>query len=182
MELFDEPAADIALGPGAVLLGGLARSLEGQLLEAVDDVAGVSPFRHMVTPGGHRMSVAMTNCGSLGWVTDLTGYRYDRADPVTGRAWPAMPPIFCDLAATAAEKAGFAGFVPDACLINRYAVGARLTLHQDRNEMDFGAPIVSVSLNLPAVFLWGGLARTDRVRRLRLISGDVAVWGGPRQD
>jgi len=179
MDLFDEPARDIALGEGAVLLGAFARQFDAKLLAAVDAVVKVSPLRHMTTPGGYRMSVAMTNCGGLGWVTDRTGYRYDPVDPETGHAWPEMPSLFADLAVSAAKKAGFPGFAPDACLINRYVPGARLTLHQDRNETDFGAPIVSVSLGLPAIFLWGGLSRSAPVRRIRLTSGDVVVWGGP---
>lgn len=125
------------------------------------------------------MSVAMTNCGRAGWVTDHTGYRYAATDPKSGRPWPVMPASFLRLAAAAAETAGFAGFVPDACLVNRYEPGTKLSLHQDRNERDMAAPIVSVSLGLPAVFLWGGLIRAERPRRLRLESGDVAVWGGP---
>jgi len=179
MDLFDDPARDIALGDGAMFLGAFARQFEAKLLAAVDAIVKVSPLRHMTTPGGHRMSVAMTNCGRLGWVTDRAGYRYDPIDPETGSAWPVMPSLFTDVAASAAESAGFPGFLPDACLINRYVPGARLTLHQDRNEIDFGEPIVSVSLGLPAVFLWGGLSRTDRVCRIRLTSGDVVVWGGP---
>ena len=179
MDLFDEPAQDTVLGPGAMLLAGFARGSDKALLAAIDAVVQFSPLRHMVTPGGRRMSVAMTNCGELGWVTDHSGYRYDRLDPETGRPWPPLPPVFASLAASAAAKAGHPGFAPDACLINRYVPGARLTLHQDRNEADFGSPIVSVSLGLPAVFLWGGLSRSDRIRRMRLASGDVAVWGGP---
>jgi DNA oxidative demethylase len=133
----------------------------------------------MVTPGGYEMSVAMTNCGSAGWVTDRSGYRYDRNDPQGGKPWPAMPPSFRALAAQAAEAAGFAGFSPDACLINRYQPGARMSLHQDKDELDFGAPIVSVSLGLPAIFLFGGLKRSDKPRRFRLQHGDIVVWGGP---
>ena len=125
------------------------------------------------------MSVALTNCGSLGWVTDRTGYRYDAADPETGKQWPAMPAAFLRLAHDAAAHAGFDGFVPDACLVNQYLPGARLTLHQDRNERDFSAPIVSVSLGVPAVFLFGGLKRSDRPSRVPLEHGDVVVWGGP---
>jgi DNA oxidative demethylase len=166
------------LAEGAVLLRGFAAADAAALLRALDPLLTAAPFRHMVTPGGHAMSVAMTNCGRVGWVTDRTGYRYDAIDPQTGHAWPAMPPLFLDLAARAATAAGFAGFVPDGCLINRYVPGARLTLHQDRNERDYAAPIVSVSLGLPAVFLFGGLRRTDRPRRMRLESGDVVVWGG----
>jgi alkylated DNA repair protein (DNA oxidative demethylase) len=164
---------------GAVLLRGFAGPLEADLIAALRDIVAQAPFRHMQTPGGHRMSVAMTNCGSLGWVTDRSGYRYDGDDPEAARPWPAMPPSFRALAGQAAAKAGFDGFAPDACLINRYAPGARMSLHQDRDEVDFGAPIVSVSLGLPAIFLFGGLKRSDRPRRFRLQHGDVVVWGGP---
>ena len=142
-------------------------------------VALLAPLRHMLTPGGRRMSVAMTNCGSAGWVSDRAGYRYDACDPESGKPWPAMPAVFADLAARAADRAGFAGFAPDVCLINQYAPGARLSLHQDKDEKDFDAPIVSVSLGLPAVFLFGGSRRSDTPRRLRLVHGDVVVWGGP---
>jgi alkylated DNA repair protein (DNA oxidative demethylase) len=169
----------VALGLGAVLLRGLACRRAPELIAAIRAIATVSPFRHMVTPGGWQMSVAMTNCGKVGWVTDRAGYRYDRIDPATGQPWPEMPQIFADLAATAAEMAGFNGFRPDACLVNRYAPGARLSLHQDRNERNFDQPIVSVSLGLPAIFLWGGKARTDKFRRIPLLHGDVMVWGGP---
>lgn len=179
MTLFDDPAQDLALAPGAVVLGRFAEASDRALLADLGDVVRGSPFRQMTTPGGWRMSVAMTNCGDAGWVSDRSGYRYDRVDPETGRPWPAMPPSFVRLAAAAADAAGFAGFVPDACLINRYTAGTRLSLHQDRNERDFDAPIVSVSLGLPAVFLWGGLSRSERPRRLRLVHGDVVVWGGP---
>ncbi len=150
-----------------------------ELVRAVAGVARTAPFRHMETPGGYRMSVAMTNCGAAGWVTDRSGYRYDPVDPVTGLAWPAMPDAFQALAGRAAAAAGYAGFIPDACLVNRYEPGARLSLHQDRNERDMSAPIVSASLGLPATFLWGGATRTARPRRIRLESGDVVVWGGP---
>lgn len=167
------------LADGAVLLRGFAAAEAPALVDAVRRIAAAAAFRHMVTPGGFTMSVAMTNCGSAGWVTDRRGYRYDARDPETGRPWPPMPVLFQRLAADAAAAAGFAGFAPDSCLINRYAPGARLTLHQDRNERDFAAPIVSVSLGLPATFLFGGLERRVRPRRFRLESGDVAVWGGP---
>jgi alkylated DNA repair protein (DNA oxidative demethylase) len=167
------------LGDGATLLPGLAAPEAPTLLASLPPILAVAPFRHMLTPGGHRMSVAITNCGRAGWVTDLGGYRYDRVDPLTRQPWPPMPACFLALASRAAAASGFAGFEPDACLINRYAPGARLSLHQDRNERDFGAPIVSVSLGLPAVFLFGGLRRSDRPRRVRLESGDVVVWGGP---
>jgi DNA oxidative demethylase len=133
----------------------------------------------MRTPGGFSMSVAMTNCGPFGWVSDPTGYRYSPTDPETGVAWPAMPAAFAELATRAAAAAGFPDFAPDACLVNRYEPGARLTLHQDKDEWDFGAPIVSVSLGVPAVFLFGGLKRSDRPQRVPLEHGDVVVWGGP---
>jgi alkylated DNA repair protein (DNA oxidative demethylase) len=167
------------LAEGAVLLRGFARSQQHDLIAAVEAVIAQSPFRHLITPGGHRMSVAMTNCGSYGWISDATGYRYDGIDPDTGNPWPAMPPLFRKLAEEAAANAGFAGFAPDACLINRYEPGARLTLHQDRDERNLGAPIVSVSLGLPATFLFGGMKRSDKAQRYRLEHGDVAVWGGP---
>jgi alkylated DNA repair protein (DNA oxidative demethylase) len=167
------------LQDGAVLLHSFAAAEQTVLLATVAAIAAAAPFRHMVTPGGFRMSVAMTNCGAAGWITDRRGYRYAAEDPETGAAWPALPNLFSALAARAAAAAGFPAFAPDACLVNRYEPGARLTLHQDKNERDFTAPIVSVSLGLPAIFLWGGLERRDRPRRLPLESGDVVVWGGP---
>lgn len=167
----------VALDEGAVLLRSFCDP--GALMRGVEEVAAAAPFRHMITPGGYRMSVAMTNCGPLGWVSDKSGYRYSAIDPVSGSAWPAMPESFVELAADAAAEAGFAGFAPDACLVNRYAAGAKLSLHQDKDERDFDAPIVSVSLGLPATFLWGGARRKDPVRRMKLESGDVVVWGGP---
>ncbi len=177
-ELFERPDRE-TLADGAVLLRGFAASETPRLVIDLQGVAAGSPFRHMIVPGGHTMSVAMTNAGALGWVTDRSGYRYDPLDPEIGRPWPAMPESFRTLAARAAEAAGFPGFAPDGCLINRYTPGARLTLHQDRNERDFTQPIVSVSLGLPAKFLWGGATRKDKVKRIPLASGDVAVWGGP---
>ncbi|WP_035657337.1 DNA oxidative demethylase AlkB [Bradyrhizobium sp. STM 3809] len=167
------------LAPGAVLLRGFARPDEAGLLAAIEAITAQAPFRRMITPGGHQMSVAMTNCGPFGWVTDRSGYRYDAVDPESGRPWPAMPPLFRKLAENAAGEAGFAGFAPDACLINRYEPGAKMSLHQDRDERDIDAPIVSVSLGLPATFLFGGLKRTDKTQRHRLVHGDVVVWGGP---
>lgn len=178
----DEPAVeprDEPIAPGAVLLRGFAQSSGPALLQAVRAVTSQSPFRFMSTPGGFQMSVAMTNCGVAGWITDRTGYRYDSIDPLTGRPWPAMPDIFAMLAAVASTRAGFGSFTPDACLINRYEPGSRMSLHQDRNELDFTAPIVSVSLGLPAVFLFGGDRRADKPRRVALVHGDVVVWGGP---
>jgi alkylated DNA repair protein (DNA oxidative demethylase) len=177
--LSDARPSQESMAEGAVLLRGLAEPLEADLIADISDVAEQAPFRHMVTPGGHQMSVAMTNCGGVGWVTDRSGYRYDANDPEAGKRWPAMPPSFRELAERAADQAGFPNFMPDACLINRYEPGARMSLHQDKDEHDFGAPIVSVSLGLPAVFLFGGLKRSDRPRRFRLQHGDVVVWGGP---
>jgi alkylated DNA repair protein (DNA oxidative demethylase) len=177
--LADPRPAREQIADGAVLLRGFARVIEHELIAALCDVVAQAPFRQMFTPGGHRMSVAMTNCGSLGWVTDPTGYRYDAVDPQSDQPWPAMPPVLRELAGTAAQEAGFSGFSPDACLINCYRPGARMSLHQDKDEKDFTAPIVSVSLGLPAIFLFGGMKRSDKPRRLRLDHGDVVVWGGP---
>jgi alkylated DNA repair protein (DNA oxidative demethylase) len=180
--LFDSDSPPHSVEPleaGAVLLRGFATTEAPALVEEVARIARAAPFRHMKTPGGYTMSVAMTNCGRTGWVSDRTGYRYDPVDPDTGAAWPAMPAAFLDVAARAAAEAGFTGYDPDACLINRYVAGAKLSLHRDRDEKDAWAPIVSVSLGLPAVFLWGGIRRSDPLRRLRLESGDIAVWGGP---
>jgi alkylated DNA repair protein (DNA oxidative demethylase) len=160
-------------------LRGFALPFERALMDDVRAVAAAAPFRHMRTPGGFSMSVAMTNCGAYGWVSDPTGYRYSPTDPETGAPWPAMPAAFVELAGDAAAALGFAKFVPDACLVNRYEPGARLTLHQDRDERDFGEPIVSISLGVPAVFLFGGLKRKDRPQRVEVEHGDVVVWGGP---
>ena len=167
------------LAPGAILLRGKALPSQDSLLAEIEMITNKAPFRNMVTPGGYVMSVAMTNCGSVGWVTDRSGYRYDRMDPESGRPWPALPDCFLMLAISAAEEAGYPDFVPDTCLVNRYAPGARLSLHQDKNERDLANPIVSVSLGLPATFQFGGLKRTDPVRRYALRHVDIAVWGGP---
>lgn len=169
----------IHLDIGAALLPGFAVSRATQLHREIGAITSQAAFRHMLTPGGQRMSVAMTNCGSYGWVSDKSGYRYSPYDPLSARAWPILPAVFCELARAAAACVGFDAFVPDACLINRYEPGARLALHQDRDECDFTAPIVSVSLGLPAVFLFGGQLRSDRPTRLQLMHGDVVVWGGP---
>jgi DNA oxidative demethylase len=168
-----------AIGDGAVVLRAFALPNGSELLGAVDRVSTTAPFRHLTTPGGHVMSVAMTNCGELGWVSDRRGYRYQATDPLSGKQWSKMPAILLSTAAEAAEAGGYPDFPPDACLINRYEPGARLTLHQDRDEKNLGAPIVSVSLGLPAVFLFGGMRRSDKPRRIRLEHGDVVVWGGP---
>lgn len=178
-DLFSFERRRVELGPGAAILGGFACDQAEALLEQIASLSSIAPFRHMQTPGGRRMSVAMLNAGPLGWVSDTSGYRYATTDPQTGRTWPTIPPIFMELASRAAQALGFDRFVPDACLINRYAPGTRLSLHQDRDEQDHQAPIVSVSLGLPATFLWGGLQRQDRTTRYRLAHGDVAVWGGP---
>lgn len=180
--LFDShllPASREVLEDGAVLLRGFAAAEAPLLVEEVERVAQRAAFRHLVTPGGYSMSVAMTNCGRVGWVSDRTGYRYDPRDPQTGVPWPAMPEAFRNIAVHAAAEAGFEHYDPDACLINRYIAGAKLSLHQDRDEKDAWAPIVSVSLGLSGVFLWGGKRRSDPVRRLYVESGDIAVWGGP---
>jgi alkylated DNA repair protein (DNA oxidative demethylase) len=179
--LFDAPAVvggREAMGPQAFVLRGFALPDVDDLLAAIERLEPTSPFRHMVTPGGFTMSVALTNCGHLGWTTDRRGYRYTAVDPQTGCVWPPMPSAFARLAHTAAQAAGFDAFEPDACLINRYVPGARLSLHQDKNELDFSAPIVSVSLGVPAVFLFGGNERADKAARVPLFHGDVAVWGG----
>lgn len=178
-DLFAAPGAVERLAPGAALLRGFAAGEEAPLSAALEDVMRAAPFRHMVTPGGFTMSVAMTNCGAYGWVSDATGYRYAPLDPDSGRPWPALPAVLADLAGRAAAVAGFEDFVPDACLVNRYAPGARLTLHQDKNERDMSQPIVSVSLGVPATFLFGGVTRKERPARLALEHGDVVVWGGP---
>ncbi|WP_416820820.1 DNA oxidative demethylase AlkB [Delftia tsuruhatensis] len=180
LDLFaDEPPMGIEpIGPQSVVLRGHALPRAAPLLAAVDGVMAQAPLRHLVTPGGFTMSVAMTNCGALGWTSDRRGYRYSAIDPVSGQSWPAMPAVFAQLAGEAAAAAGFEGFAPDACLINQYLPGSRLSLHQDRDERDLDAPIVSVSLGMPATFLFGGLARADKTARVLLRHGDVVVWGG----
>jgi DNA oxidative demethylase len=184
MDLFDDlpPPANAAptpLAPGAVLLHGLARAGDAALLQSIEAVIAQAPLRHMQTPGGHTMSVRTTSCGALGWVSDARGYRYSAHDPLSGQPWPAMPDGLLHLAQRAAALAGYAHFVPNACLVNVYVPGAKMSLHQDKDEQDFCAPIVSVSLGLPAVFLFGTSSRNDRPQRHRLAHGDVVVWGGP---
>lgn len=178
-DLFADDRRTVALAPGAAILGGFALDEAEALIAQIRRLSLVSPFRNMETRGGKQISVAMFNCGSIGWVSDRSGYRYDAIDPATGAPWPPLPLLFLDLAGRAAAALGFDGFVPDACLVNRYAPGTRLSLHQDMDERDRSAPIVSVSLGLPATFLWGGFRRGDRPSRHRLVHGDVVVWGGP---
>jgi alkylated DNA repair protein (DNA oxidative demethylase) len=178
-DLFDDQrAAREPLAEGAVWLRGYVTDAAAALWSGVQAVVAAAPLRHLLTPGGQRMSVAMTNSGRLGWVSDRRGYRYEACDPESGQPWPAMPAAFVALAHDAAHAAGHAGFEPDACLVNRYLPGTRLSLHQDRDEQDYGAPIVSVSLGLPATFLFGGPKRADKVLRIPLQHGDVVVWGG----
>ncbi|UPG90212.1 DNA oxidative demethylase AlkB [Luteibacter aegosomaticola] len=180
LDLFGLPAQDPRqdLGPAAVVLRGFALPYVEEVVPAIDVIAARSPFRHMVTPGGFTMSVALTNCGELGWASDRRGYRYTRIDPSTNEPWPSMPESFSRLAYEAAKAAGFENFRPDACLINRYLPGTRLSLHQDKNERDYAAPIVSVSLGMRATFLFGGEERSDPTTKVPLQHGDVVVWGG----
>ncbi|WP_431127399.1 DNA oxidative demethylase AlkB [Variovorax paradoxus] len=182
LDLFSDaelPRGNEAIGPGAFVLRGFALPFVNDLLPALHEVEQRAAFRHLVTPGGLTMSVAMTNCGRLGWISDRRGYRYAEFDPEIGRPWPPMPAVFERLAQASAAEAGFEGFAPDACLVNRYEPGTRLSLHQDKDERDYDAPIVSVSLGMPATFLFGGLARSDKAVRIPLVHGDVVVWGGP---
>lgn len=184
LDLFDDlppspEASQELLAPGAVLLRGFARLHDCVLLNTIEALLAQAPLRHLQTPGGYTMSVAMSNCGALGWTSDVHGYRYAARDPLTHRPWPAMPACFLELAQKAAAQAGYADFQPTACLINAYVPGAKLSLHQDKDELDLSAPIVSVSLGLPAVFLFGTPHRSDRPHRHRLVHGDVVVWGGP---
>lgn len=178
LELFAGLGTSVELGPGVAMLRGFAAHMERELLKVIAHIAAIAPFRHLITPGGYRMSVAMTNCGEFGWVSDASGYRYTHVDPLSERNWPTMPGLFARLAAEAAAHAGYPNFRPDACLVNRYEPESRLSLHRDHDERDAAAPIVSVSLGVSAVFLWGGLRRKDRTRRTVLNSGDVVVWGG----
>ena len=183
MNLFERvsktEASKEMLCPGAVMLRRFAQKYETELFAGLREVTAKAPFRHMVTPGGFRMSVAMTNCGAFGWITDETGYRYDRVDPETNATWPEMPDCFLKLACSAATEVSFDEFLPDACLINRYEPGSKLSLHQDKNERDFEQPIVSVSLGVSATFLFGGSRRNDETERIPVEHGDVIVWGGP---
>ena len=176
-ELEQQPRLD-QIGQQSCVLRGFALPWLDRLLPPMEAVLAAAPFRQMVTPGGFTMSVALSSCGTLGWTTDRSGYRYTRNDPQTGQPWPAMPEVFFELAQAAAREAGFTDFVPDSCLINRYIPGAKMSLHQDKDEASYAAPIVSVSLGLPAMFLFGGFERGDKSQRVPLLHGDIVVWGG----
>ncbi len=182
-DLFDLPAGEPQwhepIGPASVVMRGFALRDSDNLLREILQVAAQAPFRQMLTPGGYQMSVAITSCGARGWVTDRLGYRYSQSDPLSGLPWPPMPDLLARIAHSAALAADFAGFYPDSCLINRYQAGAKMSLHQDKDEQDLTQPIVSVSLGTDAVFLFGGLARSDKTQRITLRHGDVVVWGGP---
>ena len=177
--MLDAPHLLVSIAQGASLFQGFGLTVAPKLMTEIWRITAAAPFRHLETPGGFRMSVAMSNCGSVGWVSDRRGYRYTTLDPQSGEPWPQMPKAFQALATRAAQAAGYEDFAPDACLINRYEPGARLTLHQDKDEEDYSAPIVSVSLGIPAVFLFGGKKRNDKQRRVQVEHGDVVVWGGP---
>lgn len=177
-DLFDdEISSKIEICDGMWILRGFADSTA--LAEAIDGVVARAPLRHLITPGGFKMSVAMTSCGTYGWMSDRRGYRYDPVDPDSGRNWPAMPGSFASVATTAAKAAGYSGFEPDACLINQYAVGSQMTAHQDCNELDFSQPIVSVSLGISARFFVQGPERRGKSIPVDVKDGDVIVWGGP---
>ena len=180
--LFDEePDASRTevLFPGAVLLHRYALKLERTFLDELDTLTKISPFRQMLTPGGRKFGVHNTSCGEVGWISDARGYRYVSIDPVSEQPWPTMPREFQQLATDAAEEGGFKHFIPDSCLVNRYAPDIKMSLHQDKDEADFSQPIVSVSLGMSATFVFGGLQRSDKLRRIDLHHGDVLVWGGP---
>jgi alkylated DNA repair protein (DNA oxidative demethylase) len=174
----EQPARAEQIGEQSWLLRGFALPDLEPLLPALDSLLAQAPLRHMMTPGGFSMSVATSSCGALGWITDRSGYRYSSVDPLSGQPWPDMPEVFRELAQRAASQSGFIGFTPDSCLINRYVPGAKMSLHQDKDESTYTAPIVSLSLGLPAMFLFGGFARSDKTQRIALLHGDVVVWGG----
>jgi DNA oxidative demethylase len=184
VDLFDDLpllAEDLhtVLAPGAVLMRAFGRADDVDILQAVESVIAQAPLRHLQTPGGYTMSIQTTRCGSMGWVSEPGGYRYAPSNPSTRAPWPAMPQCLLDFAVRAATEAGYPDFVPDSCMINQYLPGNKLGLHQDRDERDLRAPVVSLSLGLPAIFLFGGLQRTGKTQRYRLAHGDVVVWGGP---
>ena len=179
MDLFDDAQTfKLEIVKHAFLLKAFALENQHDVIADLISVINQAPLRHMMTKMGFAMSAAMTNCGALGWVSDRAGYRYDAKDPATNKPWPLMPASFQQLAALAAAEAGFGDFQADSCLINQYQVGASMGLHQDKNELDFTQPIVSVSLGIPATFQFGGLARTDKTLKIPLVHGDVVVWGG----
>lgn len=181
LDLFADQPAELTteiLSEGAVVLRQFALARETELMSKITQLTAAAPLRHMATPGGHSMSVAMSCCGHMGWVTDAQGYRYQSADPCSGKPWPAMPSVFSELARSAAQAAGYSNFRPDTCLINCYAAGTKMGLHQDKNERDFSQPVVSISLGLPQIFQFGGLARRDKPLNIPLGHGDVVVWGG----
>ncbi|MDI1360702.1 DNA oxidative demethylase AlkB [Methylotenera sp.] len=179
MDLFENMQPNkLEIIKDAYLLKSYALTNEKALLSDLEQAVSQAPLRHMMTKMGFAMSAAMTNCGVLGWVSDHQGYRYDMKDPATNKPWPVMPASFQQLATLAAAEAGFNDFQPDACLINQYQVGASMGLHQDKNELDFNQPIVSVSLGIPAVFQFGGLNRMDKTHKIPLMHGDIVVWGG----
>ena len=181
-DLFDDASlfpSQQQLAEGVCLLSGQANSMMPAIWQAVEDVLRQAPLRQMQTPGGYTMSVAMSNCGELGWISDRHGYRYSRLDPQSGQPWPAMPEILQELARIWAAEAGFDNFVSNACLINCYQAGSKMSLHLDRDERDFAHPILTLSLGLPARFMLGGLQRQDPYRKLLLQHGDVLVFGGP---
>ena len=168
----------VEIAPGAVLFRAAAEGSAEALLREIENVIAVSPLRRVTTPMGKSMSVEMTNCGRAGWISDRSGYRYEALDPLSGKPWSPMSGMFSELATRMALLAGYQHFVPDVCLINRYSVGSKMGLHQDRDEQDFSQPIVSVSLGLPITFKFGGLRRTDATRSVVLHHGDVVVFGG----
>lgn len=177
----EEPPQSTAMeqiGACSWVLRGFALAEIERLLPALEETLSKAPFRHMVTPGGFTMSAALSSCGSFGWMTDRSGYRYTPIDPQTQLPWPDIPPAFMELAQRAAEICGFPDFAPDACLINQYIPGAKMSLHQDKDEKHYEWPVVSVSLGLPAIFLFGGHQRNDKTQRVALLHGDVVVWGG----
>ena len=177
-EALQQPARREQIGEQSYVLRGYALPWIERLLPELRAVLAQSPFRQMLTPGGFTMSAALSSCGDLGWMTDTSGYRYTPLDPRSQQPWPVMPQVLRELAVLAAADAGFIDFAPDACLINRYVPGAKMSLHQDKNERRYSEPVVSVSLGLPAIFLFGGHERSGKTQKVSLFHGDVVVWGG----
>ncbi len=174
----DFDALSIQISPDAVLFKAALKPVASSLLEEIRTISGANPFRQRKTPGGQLMSAAMTNCGAWGWVTDADGYRYSDIEPETGRTWLPIPAVWIQWVNLFCQRAGLGTFNPDACLINRYAPGAGMGLHQDKDEKDLAIPIVSFSLGAPVLFRWGGLNRQEPVSEFLLEHGDVLVWGG----